>query len=184
VGQNAPRHQTGVHWLKPDIVAQIEFAGWTGDGMVRAGAFKGLREDKPATEVIAEHPVPAQTVEVGERVPKSPSSGTFISPKLKTGGSASVMGIAISNPFKAMWPDAGDGKPVTKLDLAHYYEAIGDWMIEHIKGRPSSIVRAPDGIGGEHFFQRHGMPGMSKVLKLVKVSGEHQPYLQSTPSRD
>ena len=178
VGQNAPRHQTGVLWLKPEIVGQIEFAGWTGDGMVRAGAFKGLREDKPASEVIAEHPVPAQTVEVAERVPKSTSSGTFISPKLKTGGSASVMGIAISNPSKAMWPDAGDGKPVTKLDLAHYYEAIGDWMIEHIKGRPSSIVRAPDGIGGEHFFQRHGMPGMSKVLKLVKVSGDHQPYLQ------
>ena len=178
VGQNTPRHQEGVHWLKPEIVAQIEFAGWTGDGMVRAGAFKGLREDKPASEVIAEHPVPAQTVEVAERVPKSTSSGTFISPKLKTGGSASVMGIAISNPYKTMWPDAGDGKPVTKLDLAHYYEAIGDWMIEHIKGRPSSIVRAPDGIGGEHFFQRHGMPGMAKVLKLVKVSGDHQPYLQ------
>ena len=178
VGQNAPRHQTGLHWLKPEIVAQIEFAGWTGDGMVRAGAFKGLREDKPASEVIAEHPVTAQTVEVAERIPKNTSSGTFVSPELKTGGSATVMGIAISNPAKAMWPDAGDGKPVTKLDLAHYYQAVGDWMIEHIKGRPCSIVRAPDGIGGEHFFQRHGMPGMSKVLKLVKVSGDHQPYLQ------
>jgi bifunctional non-homologous end joining protein LigD len=178
VGQNAPRHQTGLHWLKPEIVAQIEFAGWTGDGMVRAGAFKGLREDKPASEVIAEHPVPAQTVEVAERIPKNISSGTFVSPKLKTGGSATVMGIAISNPAKPMWPDAGDGKPVTKLDLAHYYETVGDWMIEHIKGRPCSIVRAPDGIGGEHFFQRHSMPGMSKVLKLVKVSGDRQPYLQ------
>ena len=133
------RHETGVHWLKPEIVAQIEFAGWTGDGMVRAGAFKGLREDKPASEVIAEHPVPAQIVEVAERVPKGTSSGTFISPKLKTGGSASVMGIAISNPSKAMWPDAGGGKPVTKLDLAHYYETVGDWMIEHIMESAANI---------------------------------------------
>ena len=177
-GQNAPRHQMGVHWLKPELVAQIEFAGWTGDGMVRAGAFKGLREDKPASEIVAERPAPAEVVEVPEPVPKKTSSNTFVSPKLKPGGSATVMGIAISHPDKAMWPDAGDSKPVTKFDLAHYYEAVGDWMIEHIKGRPCSIVRAPDGIGGEHFFQRHGMLGMSKLLKLVKVSGDHQPYLQ------
>jgi bifunctional non-homologous end joining protein LigD len=177
-GQNAPRHQMGVHWLKPELVAQIEFAGWTGDGMVRAGAFKGLREDNPASEIVAERPAPAEVVEVPEPVPKTTSSNTFVSPKLKPGGSATVMGITISHPDKAMWSDAGDSKPVTKLDLAHYYEAVGDWMIEHIKGRPCSIVRAPDGIGGEHFFQRHGMLGMSKLLKLVKVSGDHQPYLQ------
>jgi bifunctional non-homologous end joining protein LigD len=177
-GKNAPRRQTGVHWLKPQLVAKIEFAGWTGDGMVRAGAFKGLREDKTASEVVAELPEPAQEVETVEPMPAKTGSNTIVSPKLKTGGSARVMGIAISNPDKAMWPDAGDGKPVTKLELAHYYEAVGDWMIEHIKGRPCSIVRAPDGIGGEHFFQRHGMPGMSKLLKLVKVSGDHQPYLQ------
>jgi bifunctional non-homologous end joining protein LigD len=177
-GQNAPRHQMGVHWLKPELVAQIEFAGWTGDGMVRAGAFKGLREDNPASEIVAERPAPAEVVEVPEPVPKTTSSNTFVSPKLKPGGSATVMGITISHPDKAMWSDAGDSKPVTKLDLAHYYEAVGDWMIEHIKGRPCSIVRAPDGIGGEHFFQRHGMLGISKLLKLVKVSGDHQPYLQ------
>jgi bifunctional non-homologous end joining protein LigD len=177
-GQNAPRHQTGVHWLKSELVAQIEFAGWTGDGMVRAGAFKGLREDKPASEIVAEVPAPVEGVEVAEPTPKTNSSNTFVSPKVKPGGAATVMGVAISHPDKAMWPDAGDNKPVTKLDLAHYYEAVGDWMIEHIKGRPCSIVRAPDGVGGEHFFQRHGMLGMSKLLKLVKVSGDHEPYLQ------
>jgi bifunctional non-homologous end joining protein LigD len=177
-GHTAPRRKTGVHWLKPELVAQIEFAGWTGDGMVRAAAFKGLREDKPASEVVAEYPAPSEGLEVAEPTPKKISSTTLVSPKLKTGSGANVMGIVISHPDKPMWPDGGDGKPVTKLDLAHYYEAVGAWMIGHIKGRPCSIVRAPDGIGGEHFFQRHGMPGMSKLLKLVKVSGDHQPYLQ------
>jgi bifunctional non-homologous end joining protein LigD len=177
-GQNVPRHQAGVHWLKPELVAQIEFAGWTSDRMVRAGAFKGLREDKPASEIVAERPAPAEIVEAAEPVLKKTMSNTFVSPKLKPGGSATVMSIAISHPDKAMWPNAGDDKPVTKLDLAHYYETVGDWMIEHIKGRPCSIVRAPDGIGGEHFFQRHGMRGMSKLVKLVKVSGDHQPYVQ------
>ncbi|WP_315755251.1 MULTISPECIES: DNA ligase D [unclassified Bradyrhizobium] len=180
-GKNAPRKTREVHWLKPELVAEIEFAGFTGDGNVRQASFKALREDKPAREVVAEEPVvttkvakpvaraAASVATVGTTVHKTPS---------RTKGSATVMGIAISKPDKALWPDAGDGEPVTKLDLANYLEAVGDWMIGHLKGRPCSIVRAPDGIGGEKFFQRHGMQGMSDLLELVKVSGDRKPYLQ------
>jgi bifunctional non-homologous end joining protein LigD len=163
-GPEAPRRGVNLHWARPELVAEIEFAGWTGSGMVRQAAFKGLREDKPADEVAAETPAPVAKAEIV---------------KPKAGGAAIVMGVSISHPDKPLWPNAaGDAAPVSKLDLARYYEAVGGWLMPHIQGRPCSIIRIPDGIGGQHFFQRHAMKGASSLFEYVTVSGDHAPYLQ------
>lgn len=172
-GIGAPKKQAEVVWLKPELVAEIEFEGWTADGLVRQAAFKGLREDKPAKEVEAEKPASPGKTDTPE-----PAATARDSSVRRKGAKAEVMGVLISNPDKPLWPDAGDGEPVTKEDLARYHEAVGVWLIEHIKGRPCSIIRAPDGIGAEQFFQRHAMPGTSNLLELVQVFGDRKPYLQ------
>ena len=170
-GVNAPRAEAGIIWVKPELVVEIEFANWTRDGMVREAAFKGLRDDKPASEVVAE-PTPSASI-------ASPRSTAAMRAATTTGSRPNqVLGVLISHPDKAIWPDGGDGTPVTKLELARYYEAVGEWLLPHIAGRPCSIIRAPDGIAGEHFFQRHGMRGTSRLLTLVSVSGDRKPYLQ------
>jgi bifunctional non-homologous end joining protein LigD len=177
-GKNAPRKTSDVHWLKPELVAEIEFAGFTDAGNIRQAAFKGLRQDKPAAEVEAEKPAMTKLAKPSAKAAAKSSKPAKARPTQGESKAAEVMGVIVSHPDKEMWPDAGDGKPVTKLDLARYFEAVGEWMIGHINGRPCSLVRAPDGINGERFFQRHAMRGTSSLLELVKVFGDHKPYLQ------
>ncbi len=198
-GPGAPRKEPDVRWAKPKLVAEIEFAGWTGSGNVRQAAFKGLREDKPPTEVTHEVASPPPSDGGGARRAKKASAkrGTDAAPagtrhgtttndsgstrapsKAAPAGTAMVLGVPISKPDKPLWPDDATGNPVTKLDLAQYYEQVGAWMIAHLKGRPCSFVRAPDGINGQQFFQRHAMKGTSSLITLVKVRGDHEPYTQ------
>ena len=172
-GLGAPRKSADIVWLKPELVAEVQFAGWTSDGLVRQAAFKGLREDKPAAEVEVELPASPDDRGVPEPVKPPPTRTTP-----RRGTTATVMGVAITHADKPLWPDANDDEAVTKADLASYYEAVGPWLIDHIKGRPCSIIRAPNGINGEQFFQRHAMPGTSNLLELVTVFGDRKPYLQ------
>ena len=172
-GKGAPKKAAGVHWVRPELVAEIQYAGFTGDGSIRQASFKGLREDKPAQEVEAETPAPAATTALSEPAPAVRSK--TVTPR----GSASVMGVAISHADKALWPDAGDREPVTKLELAQYYEAVGEWMLRHVKGRPCSMIRMPDGINGaQNFFQRHSAKGQSSLITEVEVWGDRKPYIQ------
>jgi bifunctional non-homologous end joining protein LigD len=197
-GENAPRQRHDVHWVKPELVAEIEFAGWTGGGQVRQAAFKGLRQDKPAREVTAENPAPVGETDMKKpaassgsqkrkpaaagRKPAAAHTAPGGNPNARTASAAKVLGVAISKPDKALWPDGGptDGnaRPVTKLDLARYFESVAGWMLTHLEGRPCSLVRYPDGIHGGKFFQRHAMRGTSPHLTLAKVPGEREPYLQ------
>lgn len=181
-GANAPRGGRDIHWLRPELVAEIEFAGFTGAGMVRQAAFKGLRQDKPAKEVEADAPQsialaePKRAAKQKSAIKQKPAANQ--KPKATSNKPSNVMGVVLSHPDKTLWPDAGDDTPVTKRDLADYFEAVGAWMMPHLAGRPCSIVRAPDGVGGQQFFQRHAMAGLSNLLELVKVSGDRKPYLQ------
>ncbi|CDM62402.1 MULTISPECIES: DNA ligase D [Rhizobium] len=170
-GTGSPRQDRDVVWVKPELVAEIEFAGWTADGLVRQAAFKALRKDKPASEVEVDLPAPAAGTVTPEPGPAA-RQGRGKNAKVE------VMGVLISSPDKPLWPDANDDGPVTKEELARYYEAVGAWLIRHIAGRPCSIIRAPDGINGEQFFQRHAMQGTSNLLELVEVFGDRKPYLQ------
>jgi bifunctional non-homologous end joining protein LigD len=185
-GDGAPAADRTVRWLKPTLVAEIEFAGWTGSGMIRQAAFKGLRRDKPAAEVVAETPsaaLPQSADPSRVLAARATSAKIKTAPRTKrsavaSAGSPVVMGVTLTKPDKVLWPAAGGQRPVTKLDLAQFHAVVGEWMLPHILGRPCSLLRAPDGITGPQFFQRHAMAGMSNLLSLVKIRGDREPYVQ------
>ncbi len=187
-GDAAPTKEKNVRWVDPILVAEIEFAGWTDTGNIRQASFKGLREDKSARDVVAEIPAPTGAADIPSNEVRKPminkrsrgkkSAGPSNVTSVKSPGPVVVMEVTISKPDKALWADAGDGVPVTKADLARYYEDVGDWMLPHLKGRPCSLVRVPDGVGAEQFFQRHATAGMSDLLTSVKVRGDKAPYVQ------
>jgi bifunctional non-homologous end joining protein LigD len=160
---NGPKAARGVHWTSPTLVAEVAFAGWTGDGRLRQAAFKGLRTDKDPKEVMVEKPE------------ARPAPASIVRPS-STG--PLVRGVRLTHPDKAFWPAHGEAGPVTKADLAAYLEAVSERMLAHIRARPCSITRAPDGVGGQQFFQRHVTNGSSPFFTSVDVSGEKEPYLQ------
>ena len=167
----------GLNWVEPVLVAEIQSAGWTGEGHLRQASFKALRDDKPASEVVDETPSPSPPEPPPATSAKPAAPAILHSPRRANGGTT-VMGVAISNPDKPLWPADAHGPALTKLDLARFYAAMSPAMLPHLAGRPASIIREPDGIGGESFFQRHASPGVSDLITQVPVRGDKKPYLQ------
>ena len=139
-----------VTWVKPQTVVEVEFRGITHDGLLRQASYKGLREDKPAREVVRETPARVNTARPAMA---ESSMARRISAPARQGGAqrVKVANVQLTHPGRVYWDDAG----VTKEDLAQYYVSVWDWMAPHVVGRPLALVRGPEGIGGELFFQKH-----------------------------
>jgi bifunctional non-homologous end joining protein LigD len=171
----ADEKRKDVVWVEPKLVIEAEFAGITHGGVLRQASFKGIREDKAATDVVREvpaprpaHTAPDQTADEAAPEPASAVRAAAARASASSGGKKSARvattpasknsartgdrtAVRLTHPDRVYWPDVG----VTKKDLADYYASIWDWIKPHILGRALSLVRAPEGVGGETFFQKH-----------------------------
>jgi bifunctional non-homologous end joining protein LigD len=153
---NRPREVKG-HWVRPKMIAEVTFTEWTGDGRIRHPVFHALRTDKDPEAIVREQPVE----KVEEKATKAIAKKTIA--KKPAAKAAPASGIKITNPERVIDP----ASKATKLDLVRYYESIAPYMLPHLVGRPIALVRAPTGIGGELFFQKHGekikIPGIKQL---------------------
>lgn len=152
----------GAIWVKPQLVAEVEFTEWTPDGHLRHPSFKGLREDKSAREIIREKAVPLKAVIKESKKEMRKTAPVKKAPRKPV----EVAGITISHPDRVIYPDAG----ITKLQLAEYYAAIAKHLLPYVANRPLSMLRCPEGSGEPCFFQRHVGFGHSPHLYEVDVS--------------
>jgi bifunctional non-homologous end joining protein LigD len=163
----------GAHWVKPQLVAEVAFSTWTADNLVRQASFKGLRDDKPAKEVVREKPsagianARATASPTGNREYSLPVAKAQTSPALPR----------VTHPDKVIDRESG----LTKQQLVAYYAEVGGHILPHIADRPLSIVRCPSGTAAKCFFQKHVKPGLPKGISSVEIvdrkSGKPEPYI-------
>ncbi len=122
----------GVHWVEPSLVGEVQFAEWTREGVVRQAAFVALRSDKPAAQIVHEQPRTAKSLKA--------------QPAKKA-----TSGVKITHPERVIDRQSG----TQKQQLAQFYDSISEWILPFLRNRPVSLLRAPEGIEGEQFFQKH-----------------------------
>ena len=182
-----------IHWVKPSLVAEVQFTSWSGSGRVRQAVYLGVRQDKAASEVVREpadpkadrktlHPRPPvgdtskrPVIAVPPRrgTPKHSAgngrTGGVVTARAPAKRGVTVGGVTLSHPDRELWPG------ITKQDLAEYWAAIADHALPGLAARPLAIVRCPEGIGGEQFFQKHGHGTLPSAVRQGEADG--QPYL-------
>ena len=151
------------HWVTPALVAEVSFGEWTHAGRIRHAVFRGLRADKDASTIVRETPLrlPAAKASTG-----TPANHLHALPSR----------LHVTNPQRVIDPSTG----TSKVELVRYYGLVGDLMIKHLKGRPVSLVRAPSGVGGALFFQKHAqtqkLPGIRQLDPALSVG--HPPMME------
>jgi bifunctional non-homologous end joining protein LigD len=174
------------HWTEPELVVQIRYTEITEDGRLRHPSFIGLREDKAASDVHLELPVPGAAdrqralVDAGGRsgaVPVVAAKSGVVgdpAPPAPAGGmkrAEVIGGVRLTNPTRTLCPETG----VTKAELARYYQAVSDWMVPHIAERPLTLVRCPTGVDGSCFFQKHfdhkTVPAGVRLIEIEERDG-------------
>ena len=155
--------ERGVVWVNPELVAEIEFRSWTRDGNIRQASFQGLREDKPAAEIVMEKP----------EAPEKPKAGAKPAKRTAAKIPAAQTSVKLSHPEKELWPV----EHVTKQELLDHYALVWPRMAQFVVNRPLALVRAPDGVGGPRFFQKHAMPGMPPSVKKSNDPEDNEEFL-------
>jgi bifunctional non-homologous end joining protein LigD len=204
IPDHVPLPKERIHWVRPKTVVEVFFRGWGKEGLVRQASFHRVRDDKPATAAALEQPEPAakparkKTAATGKSAGTGPATKRE-APKKTAAPAASrkpAGGVAkrasrsrrarawdldtsslpqLSSPDRIVYPEAG----YTKLDVWNYYLSVAPQLLDEIGGRLLSIVRCPDGIDGQHFFQKHAKHGFTDAVKpytLVENDGGKAAY--------
>jgi bifunctional non-homologous end joining protein LigD len=145
-----------VHWVKPKLIAEVSYSEWTSDHIIRQSSFVGLRDDKDVAEVVL-------TPGPGRRSAKT--APAVARPVIGRDGAATVAGVRITHAERVVYPEPG----LSKLAVAEYCAAAGDAMLAHVARRPLSLVRCPEGLAGQHFYQKHPWAGISPDIKRVPL---------------
>ena len=173
------------HWVEPQLIAEVSFAEWTQEGRIRHAVFKGLRSDKPPHDIRQEKP---KSQPMSKKTSSAASARTAESakpakaaktPKSAESPTSPVGSVRVSNADRVIDPSTG----ITKMDLVRYYATVAPLMMPHLKARPTSLVRAPDGVEGELVFQKHWDVGRVKGVKGIKELAQalypaHPPLLE------
>jgi bifunctional non-homologous end joining protein LigD len=165
---NPPRER-GIHWVEPRLVAEVAFTELTEDGSIRHGSFQGLREDKSAKEVVEEEPLDQTANETSSRTPshrRKPASRKYA--MLGSGfrrNDDDLPKIRLTHPDKVLYAEQG----VTKRDLALYYASVAGWILPHLKKRPLTLVRCPNGPNAQCFYQKHMKETVPESIESVPI---------------